>query len=72
MLSAYSYSIEYKTGRSNCNVDALSRLSLPDSPAEIPKPADAVFLLEHLNDTPVTAKMIKKWTNQDPVLAKVS
>ena len=34
-------------------------------------PADTVFLLEKLNDTLVTANMIKRWTNQNPVLAKV-
>lgn len=70
-LSAYSCSIEYKAERSNCNGDALSRLSLPDILAEIPMPADTGFLLEHLNDTPVTANMIKRWTNQDPVVARV-
>ena len=70
-LSAYSYSIEYKAGKSNGNADALSRLPLPDIPTEIPMPADTNFLLEHLNNTPVTANMIKRWTNQDPVLAKV-
>ena len=70
-LSAYTYSIEYKSGKSNGNADAFSRLPLPDTPADIPMPADTVFLLEKLNDTPVTANMIKRWTNQDPVLAKV-
>ena len=68
-LSAYSYSIEYKAGRSNGNADALSRLPLPDIPAEIPMPADTI-LLEHLNNTPVTANMIKRWTNQDPVTSQ--
>lgn len=34
-------------------------------------PADTIFLLEQLNDTPITANVIKRWTNQDPVLAKV-
>ena len=67
--SAYAYSIEYKAGKSNCNANAFSRLPLP--PTEVPMPADTVFLLEHLNDMPVTANMIKRWTNQDPVLAKV-
>lgn len=70
-LAAYSYSIVYKSGTSNCNADAFSRLPLPDTPTKVPMPADTGFLLEQLNDTPVTANMIKKWTNQDPVLAKV-
>ena len=69
--SAYSYSIEYKAGNSNGNVDSLSRLPLTDIRTEIPMTGDINFLLEHLNNTPVTANMIKRWTNQDPVLAKV-
>ena len=34
-------------------------------------PADTIHLLEQLNSTPVTATMIKTWTAQDPILAKV-
>ena len=70
-LSAYTCSIEYKSGKSNCNADAFSRLPLPDTPTDIPMSTDTVFLLEKLNDTPVTSNMINRWTNQDPVLAKV-
>ena len=70
-LSAYSYTIEYKSGQLNGNADALSRLPLPTAPANVPLPADTIHLLEQLNSTPVTATMIKKWTAQDPVLAKV-
>ena len=32
---------------------------------------NTVFLLEQLNDTLVTSNMIKRWMNQDPVLAKM-
>ena len=70
-LSAYTYSIEYRSGKSNGNADAFSRLPLPGIPTDIPMPTDTVFLLQKSNDTPVTANMIKRWTNQDPVLAKV-
>ena len=52
-------------------MDAFSRLPLPDTPTDIPMLADTVFLLEKLNDTPVTSNMFKRWTNQDPMLAKV-
>ena len=45
-LSAYTYSIEYKSGKSNCNADAFSRMPLPDTSKDIPMPADTVFLLE--------------------------
>ena len=57
-LSAYNYSIEYKPGQCNSNADALSRLPLPDTPVEIPTPADTVFLLDHINSTPVTVALI--------------
>ena len=70
-LSAYSYTIEYKSGQLNSNADALSRLPLPTAPATVPMPADTIHLIEQLNSTPVIATMIKKWTAQDPVLAKV-
>ena len=59
-LSAYTYSIEYKSRKSNGNADAFSRLPLPDTPRDIPLPTDTVFLLEKLNDTLVTANMIKR------------
>ena len=35
MLSAYNYTIEYKPGSQHANADLLSRLPLPDYPAEV-------------------------------------
>ena len=70
-IDTFSYIIEYKSGQLNCNADALNRLPLPTAPANVPLPADTIHLLEQLNSTPATATMIKKWTAQDPVLAKV-
>ena len=35
-LSAYKYTIKYKSGKQQGNVDALSTFPLPDSPASIP------------------------------------
>ena len=46
-LSAYTYySIEYKSGKSNCNADAFSRLPLPDTPTDIRMPTDTVLYLK--------------------------
>ena len=70
-LSACSYIIEHKLGRCNLNVDALSRFPLSDTPEEIPTPADAVFLLDHMNSMPGTTALIRQWTLADPVLSKV-
>ena len=44
---------------------------MPDTPEEIPTLADTVFLLDHMNSTPVTAALIRRWTLTDPVLSKV-
>ncbi len=66
-LSAY----QYRAGKKNANADALSRLPLPDTPASTPLPPETVFLLGKLNDSPVSAKQIKIWTERDKVLSKV-
>ena len=56
ILSAYSYTIQYKKGAENSNADALSRLPLPtkmnDPP---PQPAEVVYLMDYLNssDSPI-------------------
>ncbi len=70
-LSAYQYRIVYRAGKENANADALSRLPLPDTPASAPLPPESVFLLERLNDSPVSAKQITIWTERDKVLSKV-
>jgi len=67
-LSAYSYT--NKPGQCNSNADVLSRLPLPNQPKEVPTPADTIFLLEHLNSTPVSAAWVKRWTQTDPILSK--
>ena len=47
-LSAYTYSIAYQAGSKLANADGLSRLPLPEPPAEVPVPPDTVLLLESL------------------------
>ena len=70
-LGAYSYRISHKAGKENANADALSRLPLPVSREEPPKPQEVVHLMEYLDTTPVTSKQIGDWTDHDPVLSKV-
>ena len=45
ILSAYSYTIQYKPGKENSNADALSRLTAPGSKKEPPKPPEVVHLM---------------------------
>ena len=71
ILSAYKYKIAFKPSSSHCNADGLSRLPLEEAPAEVPQPAELVFLMEHLQDGPVKAHELRRWTRQDPMLARV-
>ena len=70
-LSAYSYTITYKKGEENANADALSRLPLPVSRKDPPKPPEVIHLMEYLDTSPVSSGQIRAWTDCDPVLAKV-
>ena len=70
-LGAYSYTIEHRKGSENENADALSRLPLPITRTEPPKPADVVYLMEYLDSSPITSSQIRKLTDQDRTLSKV-
>lgn len=70
-LSAYDYSILYRSGKHHANADLFSRLPLPVAKANIPQPGDCVLLFECLQVDPLSAADIKKWTDRDPILSKV-
>ena len=70
-LSAYSYSISYKPGAAHANADGLSRLPLPEQPAEVPLPGEMVLLFEALDSTPIRVPQIREWVDKDPVLSRV-
>ena len=53
------------------NADALSRVPLRDTPAQTDTPTKLVQLMEHLADSPVTAKQTQTWTRRDPTLSTV-
>ncbi len=70
-LSAYQYSIVYRAGKENANVDALSRLPLPETSAVSYVPPGTVFSMDRLAETPIRASQIRQWTERDPVLSQV-
>ena len=70
-LSAYQYTIAYRPGEKIANSDGLSRLLLPETPETISLPNEVVFLLQTLQSSPISAEQIKRWTDRDPVLARV-
>ena len=71
ILSAYRYSIRYKSGKKLCNADALSRLPQPTSVTGDCTPADVVAAIDHLSSTAVTAQAVREWTAKDPLLSNV-
>ena len=70
-LSAYNYTIKYKSGKQQGNVDALSRFPLPDSPTSTPTPAETVVVIEHMWTIPLTTSKIAQQTKRDFNLLKV-
>ena len=54
----------------HANADALCRLPLPVEPATIETFPELVLLIEHLNDSPVTAEDVRSWTRKDPNLLR--
>ncbi|UYV76646.1 K02A2.6-like [Cordylochernes scorpioides] len=68
-LAAYTYSIEYKPGKVNCNADALSRLPLNEFSSVVPNPSEVFFIeSEH---AAINSSEVAKLTNKDPILSKV-
>ena len=70
-LAAYDYVIAYKPGDQHANADVLSRLPLPEAPANVPLPGEMILLMEAIDSSPITLTKIKAWTGRDPVLSKV-
>ena len=71
MMQAYKFTLVHSSGKLLGNVDALSRLPLPNNNENVPVPAEWVNLVDFLNSTPVTAKNISDWTALDSLLSKV-
>eukprot|EP00731_Ephydatia_muelleri_P033150 Em0025g106a len=70
-LSAYKYHMEYRAGKDQGNVDALSRIPVGEAPLEVPIQGDTVLMLQMLSDADsmLTASAIRKWINTDPLLS---
>ena len=71
LLAMYEYTLAFKPSSRVGNADAMSRLPLPDQPVVTPVPMETVLLMEHLDNSPVTAAQIQLQTRRDPHLAQV-
>ena len=72
LLSSYEYSITSRQSQQHANADALSRLSLPEAPTSTVPPPEVVFMMDCVNDSPVTARQIALWTRRNTVLSRVA
>ena len=68
-LVSFEYTLEFRTTSQHSNADALSRLLLPEAPTEVPTPAELILLIQHLEETTVTASQIRHWTLHSPILS---
>ena len=71
LLASYEYTITFRRTQAHQNADALSRLPLSQTQTESSTPPEIVLLMDHLDDSPVTARHIRVWTRRDPILSKV-
>ena len=71
ILASYEYTITWRNTTEHANADALSRLPLPEIPANTSTPAELVLLIENLNSAPITANQIAVWTRRDRLLSRV-
>ena len=67
----YEYTLVFRGTQLHGNVDALSRLPVRQELPDTMDPPELVLLLEHLDDSPVTAHQIEHWTRRDPSLVPV-
>lgn len=70
MLSAYSYSIEFRPTSQHANADGLSRLPLPEKQKE-DSTHHTVFNVKQLESLPVTTTDVRAATRKDTILSKV-
>ena len=70
-LASYEYIIVCRTMTQHANVDAMSRLPLPDTPVQTPASGELVLMVERLEDAPISAAQRATWTRRDPLLSRV-
>lgn len=71
MLSAYSYTIQFRPTESHANADMLSRLPLA-AESTVGNPVDtSVFNMKQIETLPVHASEVAEATRKDPILSKV-
>ena len=70
-LSMFEYQLKFRNTTAHANADALSRLPLPVEPVVKQPPPEIVLLVDHLDNSPITAHQIQQCTCKDPQLAPI-
>lgn len=70
-LSMFEYKLKFRNTSAHANADALSRLPLPVEPVVKQLPPEIILLVDHLDNSPVTAHEIQECTSKDPQLAQI-
>ena len=70
ILSAYSYTIEFRPTKQHANVDGLSRLPL-GTRRDAALDCINTFMIGQIQAMPVTAEQVQATTRRDPVLSQV-
>ena len=55
----YQYKLQFCPTAQHANVDALSRLPLPETLDTVPHPGELILLIDHLAEGPITAAQLK-------------
>ena len=71
LLSAYDYTIQYKSTTNHGNADGLSRLLLPSTLPDLDSQCVTTFNIAQVQALPVTFGDIQKATRRDTILGKV-
>ena len=71
LLSAYDYTIQYKSTTNHGNADGLSRLPLPSILPDLDSQCVTTFNFAQVQSLPVTFGDIQKATRRDTILGKV-
>ena len=71
LLQAYNFNLVHRSGALLHTADALSRLPVPGAMESTPIPVEWTMLVNFLDESPVTAEMVKEETRKDPLLSQV-
>ena len=71
LLGAYDYKLEYMSACQLRHADGLSRLPLPESPANTPVPGETILLVDNMELSSLSFRKVRQMTDSDKVLSRV-